>query len=89
MPPTCRYAGCRRAVRPCACPNASFMAQLLRLDAALHGACSLQERELPRAKPEARCCSICGVAVGVSYASLARHTMAKHGLGVPPSVQQL
>lgn len=51
----------------------------MQLDVALHGACSLARSELPRAKPEARVCSICGVPVGVSAESLVRHTKAKHG----------
>jgi len=73
-----------RSVQPKACPNAGFMAQLMRLDQSLHGTCSIQPSELPRAKPEARICSICGAPAGISYASLVRHTKAKHGLAKPP-----
>jgi hypothetical protein len=70
-----------KEVRPCACPNAGFMVQLMALDRRLHGGvCSLQRSELPRAKPEARVCDLCGVAVGVSAASLAGHRKAKHGV---------
>lgn len=61
------------------------MAQLMRLDKQLHGSCSIKPSEVPRAKPEARICSICGAAAGVSYESLVRHTKAKHGLAKPPS----
>lgn len=64
--------------------TAGFMAQLMRLDQQLHGACSIQPSEMPRAKPEARICSICGAAAGISYESLVRHTKAKHGLAKPP-----
>jgi hypothetical protein len=63
---------------------AGFMAQLMRLDRQLHGTCSIQPSEMPRAKPEARICSICGAAAGISYESLVRHTKAKHGLANPP-----
>lgn len=61
------------------------MAQLMALDKQLHGSCSIQPSQLPRAKPEARVCSICGTAAGVSYESLVRHTKAKHGLHAPPA----
>jgi hypothetical protein len=66
-------------------PQTGFMAQLMALDKQLHGCCSIQPSELPRAKPEARVCSICGTAAGVSYESLVRHTKAKHGLPAPPA----
>jgi hypothetical protein len=69
---------CCRAVRPEACPNAGFMVQLVALDRQLHGAASLSKSDLPRAKPEARICIICGAAAGLSYASLVRHMKTKH-----------
>eukprot|EP00775_Hariotina_reticulata_P011736 gene11736-11881_t len=73
-----------RSVRPAACPNAGFMNQLMLLDQQLHGVNSMAEAAaaglLARAKPEARVCSICGAAVGLSYASLLQHTKRKHGL---------
>jgi hypothetical protein len=60
------------------------MNQLMRLDQQLHGVNSMAEAAaaglLARAKPEARVCSICGAAVGLSYASLLQHTKRKHGL---------
>jgi hypothetical protein len=62
-----------------------FMAQLMRLDEQLHGSCSIKPSDMPRAKPEPRICSICGTAAGLSYASLVRHTKAKHGLAKPPA----
>jgi hypothetical protein len=61
------------------------MTQLMRLDEQLYGSCSIKASELPRAKPEARMCSICGTAAGISYESLVRHTKAKHGLAKPPA----
>lgn len=61
------------------------MAQLMRLDEQLHGTCSIQPSDMPRAKPEPRICSICGTAAGISYASLVQHTKAKHGLAKPPA----
>lgn len=64
---------------------AGFMAQLMRLDEQLHGACSIKPSDMPRAKPEPRICNICGTAAGISYASLVRHTKAKHGLAKPPA----
>ncbi|KAF6258122.1 protein-tyrosine phosphatase-like protein [Scenedesmus sp. NREL 46B-D3] len=67
-----------RSVRPEACPNAGFMVQLIALDRQLHGSASLSRADLPRAKPEARICSICGAAAGLSYASLVRHMKTKH-----------
>jgi hypothetical protein len=54
------------------------MVQLIALDRQLHGAASLSKADLPRAKPEARICSICGAAAGLSYASLVRHMKTKH-----------
>ncbi|WIA28283.1 hypothetical protein OEZ86_010836 [Tetradesmus obliquus] len=71
-----------RSVRPEACPNAGFMLQLLALDRQLHGTASLSRADLPRAKPEARICSVCGAAAGVSYASLVRHMKTKHKAAV-------
>lgn len=79
--PTC-CPSCRRSVRPEACPNAGFMLQLLALDRQLHGTASLSRADLPRAKPEARICSMCGAAAGVSYASLVRHMKTKHKAAV-------
>jgi hypothetical protein len=54
------------------------MVQLIALDQQLHGAASLSRADLPPAKPEARICSICGAAAGLSYASLVRHMKTKH-----------
>jgi hypothetical protein len=54
------------------------MVQLIALDRQLHGTASLSKADLPRAKPEARICSICGAAAGLSYASLVRHMKTKH-----------
>lgn len=48
------------------------------LDKRLHGTTSLSKADLPRAKPEARTCSICGAPAGLSYASLLQHMKTKH-----------
>lgn len=66
-------------MRPEASPNAGFMNQLMTLDLELHGAASMCKKELPRAKPEVRVCSICGKATGVSSKSLDMHIKRAHG----------
>jgi hypothetical protein len=55
------------------------MAQLLALDVALHGTSSMAGARLPRAKPEARVCDVCGQATGVSARRHALHMRTQHG----------
>lgn len=75
-------------MRPEASPNAGFMNQLMTLDLELHGAASMCRKELPRAKPEARVCSICGKAAGISAKSLDMHVKRAHGKPAAEAVNQ-
>ncbi|KAI8470555.1 MAG: hypothetical protein J3K34DRAFT_509307 [Monoraphidium minutum] len=83
-----------RCVRPCAAPNAGFLAALLGLEERLTGSRSAIEAlrgggALKRGKPAARVCPVCGEPAGVSSGSLAVHMRSRHGRATAAAPGQL
>ncbi|CAK0860584.1 unnamed protein product [Prorocentrum cordatum] len=67
-----------KARRPLARPNAGFWRQLMELELATLGSCSVSAADAPRGKPKAFVCSICGETAGLTEAALAGHMRLKH-----------